>query len=223
MRKGSQRVKNKNIRPFANVENGLFEIKIKQLLECELIDEIIISTNDETIKDLAQPFLKEGRVSLDHRPDEYCSSEATTDKVVGYVSENIASGDDIILWTHVTSPLFDGECYKKVINAYFDQVKAGFDSLMTVEAMHEFLCDENGPINFNKGDVKWPQTQKLDKMFKVNSAAFITSSKVYKDQKNRIGNNVFMYESDKIESLDIDWEEDFVIAESLWKLRGKSV
>ena len=47
-RKGSERVKNKNTRPFAGIEGGLIENKIRQLLCCEKIDEIILSTNDET-------------------------------------------------------------------------------------------------------------------------------------------------------------------------------
>lgn len=50
-RKGSERVKNKNTRPFANIEGGLVENKIRQLLSTKFIDEIIFSSND---KDLLQ-------------------------------------------------------------------------------------------------------------------------------------------------------------------------
>ena len=40
-RKGSERVINKNTRPFAGLEGGLVQNKVKQLLETKLIDEII--------------------------------------------------------------------------------------------------------------------------------------------------------------------------------------
>lgn len=40
-RKGSERVKNKNTRPFAGDEGGLVEIKIKQLFATKHIDEIL--------------------------------------------------------------------------------------------------------------------------------------------------------------------------------------
>lgn len=53
-RKGSERVKNKNTRPFAGIEGGLIENKIRQLLCCEKIDEIILSTNDETCMKVAK-------------------------------------------------------------------------------------------------------------------------------------------------------------------------
>jgi len=36
-RKGSERVKNKNTRPFANIEGGLVENKIRQLLSTKFV------------------------------------------------------------------------------------------------------------------------------------------------------------------------------------------
>ena len=53
-RKDSERVKNKNTRPFAGMDGGLIENKIRQLLETKLIDEIILSTNDEKCMEVAQ-------------------------------------------------------------------------------------------------------------------------------------------------------------------------
>ena len=40
-RKGSQRVPNKNTRPFAGVDGGLLRIKLEELLKAKLIDKII--------------------------------------------------------------------------------------------------------------------------------------------------------------------------------------
>lgn len=57
-RKGSERVKNKNTRPFAGMDGGLIENKIKQLLGTKLIDEIILSTNDEKCMEVAQNMLQ---------------------------------------------------------------------------------------------------------------------------------------------------------------------
>ena len=47
MRKGSQRVKNKNIRDFSGIEGGLTYIKLSQLLEVKEINTIIVSTDHE--------------------------------------------------------------------------------------------------------------------------------------------------------------------------------
>ena len=56
MRKGSQRIKNKNIRDFSGIKGGLSFIKISQLLKVESISKIVISTDDDEIKILAKSF-----------------------------------------------------------------------------------------------------------------------------------------------------------------------
>ena len=52
VRAGSQRVKNKNIKPFAGT--SLLEIKIKQLKQIDLLDEIIVNTDSEEMLELAR-------------------------------------------------------------------------------------------------------------------------------------------------------------------------
>ena len=52
-RQGSQRVKNKNIKPFAGIEGGFISIKLTQLLKVEAIDKIVVSTNDVEVKRIA--------------------------------------------------------------------------------------------------------------------------------------------------------------------------
>jgi N-acylneuraminate cytidylyltransferase len=45
IRTGSQRVKDKNLRPFA--DTNLMELKIKNLLQVPELDEIVVNTNSE--------------------------------------------------------------------------------------------------------------------------------------------------------------------------------
>ena len=55
-RKGSERVKSKNTRPFAGIEGGLVENKIKQLLATKHIDEILFSSNDYIFRSIPVHF-----------------------------------------------------------------------------------------------------------------------------------------------------------------------
>ena len=55
-RKGSERVRNKNTRPFAGIEGGLIENKIRQLVATRHLDEIILSTNDEICMTIAKKY-----------------------------------------------------------------------------------------------------------------------------------------------------------------------
>ncbi len=52
-RAGSQRIPHKNIKPFADYEYGLIELKLSQLAKAHNIDEVVLSTNDENILEFA--------------------------------------------------------------------------------------------------------------------------------------------------------------------------
>ncbi|RAP27111.1 acylneuraminate cytidylyltransferase [Candidatus Marinamargulisbacteria bacterium SCGC AG-333-B06] len=213
-RKGSQRIPNKNIKPFAEHKKGLLEIKLNQLQDSRYINKIILSTNDSDIIKFAKRFPSK-KLFIDHRSDSLCSSETSTDDLISYIPSIISSKH--ILWTHVTSPFIHSLLYDKIIKMYFNSIKDGYDSLMTVTKHQNFFWDNTGPVNYNCKKEKWPRTQTLKKLYEINSAIFLTSINCYKKYKNRIGKNPIKYPLNKLESTDIDWPEDFHFAELLWQ------
>jgi N-acylneuraminate cytidylyltransferase len=51
---------------------------------------------------------------------------------------------------------------------------------------------------------------------------FLAKREVYIEQKNRIGQKPLLHVMDKLHSLDIDWPDDFIIAEIMYNnLYGK--
>ena len=52
VRAGSQRVKNKNIRPFA--DSSLLEIKIKQMQRIKELDGVIVNSDSDEMLDIAK-------------------------------------------------------------------------------------------------------------------------------------------------------------------------
>ncbi len=217
MRKGSQRIKNKNIKVFSDVIGGLTFIKISQLLKVEKIDKIIISTNDDEVKTIAKSF-NDNRIIIDDRPESLASSETLTDDLIKYVPSIIKEG--IVLWTHVTSPFVTDEIYTDMIEKYF-QINNDFDSLMSVTKIQKFIWNENSPINYDKEKEKWPRTQTIKPMYEINSGAFIANVKTYLKCEDRIGEKPFLYELGDKQAFDIDWQDDFDIAEVLWGKYGK--
>lgn len=212
MRKGSERIKNKNTRPFADKKFGLFELKINQLLRV-MVDRIIISTNDKEIIAHCEQ-LNDSRIFVDHRPEEYCTSATSTDNLICYASSLF--DNETVLWTHVTSPFIDENMYNEALNIY-RKMEPEFDSLMTVNKLQSFLWNKKGPINYDRKKLKWPWTQSLDTIYEVNSGIFIADSSIYLNFGDRIGNKPYLLETDDIISFDIDWESDFYIAEQIYK------
>jgi CMP-N-acetylneuraminic acid synthetase len=211
-RKGSERVPRKNIRPFHSYQHGLIEIKLRQLLAVESIAEVVLSTNDEEILDFAASLRNE-KLRLHKRVDTLSSSTTSTDELVGHAVELIPEGH--ILWTHVTSPFVNAEAYASIIERYRQALNEGFDSLMTTTEIHGFLWNAEAPMNYDRSIEKWPRTQTIEVVHEVNSAAFLNSAANYRQMGDRIGAKPFLYGMGKIQGFDIDWEDDFAIAQCL--------
>jgi len=71
------------------------------------------------------------------------------------------------------------------------------------------------PINYDRTIEKWPRTQTLKPIHEVNSGIFMAASNLYERFGDRIGKKPYLYSLDKLISHDIDWIEDFVLAECM--------
>ena len=217
-RKGSQRVKNKNTRPFAGIEGGLLANKLEQLLATERIDEIVLSTNDEECLRIGRKYAERStRLRVVERPDELCLDTTNLQDLICYVP-TITSAEHI-LWGHVTTPLADATSYDAAVEDYFASLDEGFDSLVGVTELKNFLLDAEGRLINNTTELLWPRTQDLAPLYEINHTVFLAPREVYIEQRNRLGRRPKLHVMDKISSMDIDWEEDFVIAEALVRSR----
>ena len=214
-RKGSERVKNKNTRPFADIEGGLVENKLRQLLATKLIDEIIFSSNDETSMEVASQYGGDSRLKIIPRPEELCLSSTNLQDLIGYVPT--VTDADHILWGHVTTPLAGAEQYDAGIKLYFEKLDEGYDSLVGVTELRNFLLDKEGKLINNSTPIPWPRTQDLEPLYEINHTMFLAKREVYEEQRNRIGKRPMLYIMDELHSFDIDWPDDFVIAEIMYK------
>ena len=181
-RKGSQRVQNKNIREFAGFKNGLIEIKINQLLEAHRISKIYLSTDDDDIIRFASK-IGDKKIILHKREAKLSTSSTSTDELVTHALNLIQEGE--ILWTHVTSPFLNSDKYDQIIEKYFDILNCGYDSLMTTCSIHGFIWSQNGPINYNRDEEKWPRTQTIEPVHEINSGAFMANARIYKKFSDR--------------------------------------
>ena len=49
MRAGSERIPEKNTKTFSGIKGGLCRIKLEQLVKCDLVSKIFVSTNDKEV------------------------------------------------------------------------------------------------------------------------------------------------------------------------------
>jgi N-acylneuraminate cytidylyltransferase len=215
-RKGSQRVKSKNTRSFAGIGGGILEVKLTQLLESKALSKIVLSTNDPLSIAIAHDLdpLAE-KINVIERPDALCLDTTILTDLIKYVPTIIK--EKHIIWGHATTPFVTADDYDKGIDNYFTKLESGYDSLISVMPLQNFLLDADANVfNYDADANRWPRTQDLPILYEINHAMFITTRDFY-EEGNRIGKNPYLYEQNKIKSFDIDWEEDFLIAEAIYE------
>ena len=216
VRKGSERVINKNTRPFSTYKNGLLELKLKQLQNSRLIDEIIVSTNDERCLEIAEEMqLLDPRIKAVKRPDHLGLGSTNLVDLIDYVPTLAES--EHILWGHVTTPFVTEKEYDEAIQIFHVQLQKGYDSLCSVKEFRNYLLNEEGKVVNNNLPIKWPRTQDLSPLYELNHAMFIAPREVYLKERDRLGDRPFLHKMQRIHSIDIDWLEDFLVAEALFE------
>lgn len=217
VRKGSERVKDKNTIPFAGIEGGILHLKLTQLLEVPEIN-IVLSTNDEKSIEIALSFNND-RIKIIERPKYLCLSSTIVEDFINYIPTIVNA--EHIFWVHATSPFVDSFTYKNALDTYWANVlfNKENDSLLSVTKFQQFLWDkeEKKLINYDRSIVKWPRTQDLKPLYEINHAFYINSRENYLKYNDRIGLDPYLFELDKIKSFDIDWEDDFFLAEEMYK------
>lgn len=214
-RAGSVRVHDKNTRPFAGRPDGLVGLKLQQLSETKRVHRVVLDSNDAKVLEIGRAHQAswKGKPELvvRERPDALGSSETTTDELVSYALDTLEG--DVMLWTHVTSPFADARVYDAALRR-FESLQPPHDSLMSVRRVQSFLWNAQGPLNYDPKKLRWPKTQDLEPILEVDSAIFIVDMALGRRLRDRVGNHPFLYELSRIESVDIDWEEDFSYAEA---------
>jgi CMP-N-acetylneuraminic acid synthetase len=210
MKAHSERVSGKNFRSF----NGrpLFRWILDTLLAVDEIDEIVINTDARTI--LAQHGLTDGpRVRLRDRRPEICGDFVSMNKVLADDVAHVPA--DLYLMTHTTNPLLSMHTVRGVIARYDEALAQGRgDSVFTVNRFQTRFYRADGSA-INHDPARLVRTQDLEPWFEENSNLYAFSAASFARTGARIGARPTMYEMPRHESVDIDDQEGWDMAEAL--------
>lgn len=209
----SERVPNKNLRNF----NGkpLFHVVLNSLLKSKYIKSVVINTDSALLKENIKINFPERVKILDRNIDirgNYVSMNTVINQDINTVDS------EIYIQTHSTNPLLKTETMDNAIENMFSLLdnSSSNDSIFSVSKVQKRFYNKNAkPMNH---DPKMLVTQHLEPIFEENSCFYIFTKESFIKNKGRIGVKPFMYEIDKIEAIDIDEPDDFIIAEALHKL-----
>ena len=202
VRAGSQRVKNKNLKPFAGTT--LLEIKIKTLKKVQGIDEIIVSSDSDEMLSIAEKH----NVSIHKRDEHFASNEVNNSDFMQNLSTIVDGGH--IMYTPCTSPLLSSETITEIVTKY-----RGYNlrNIVTATSQKHHMWLDGKPLNYNPSES--PNSQDLPDIYSINYGCCILSKEDLYEHKNVVVDPTF-YITDEIESIDIDTEFDFMVAEYIW-------
>lgn len=110
------------------------------------------------------------------RPIQYADESLPICEFVSWLGKSLEG--DHMMWACVTSPLVDSDLYEKAIALYFEKLKEGYDSLVTVTPFKHYLMDAKGPFNFSRGR-EHPNSQNLKKLYLFTNGIQITPREKY--------------------------------------------
>lgn len=214
MRHHSQRVPGKNYRPLAG--KPLFHYIIEALLAVPEIERIVVDTDSETIMDGLRITFPQ--VAILERAAHLREDRVPMNEILLYDTERFPA--DFYLQTHSTNPLLRPETIRAAIQTFLSHYPA-YDSLFSVTRLQTRLYDQLGrAINHNPAILL--QTQDLPPVYEENSCIYLFTRQTLVARRNRLGERPLMFEIPRLEAIDIDEEEDFILAEALmrWKDGG---
>lgn len=205
-RAGSKGIPNKNIRLLN--EKPLIYYAIRNAIDCEMIDEVIVSTNSKEVDIIAQQM----GAKVHWRDEQLCGDEITLDCVIYDAAIKHGTDDmDIVVTMQPTSPTLRKSTLESALMRFKEK---GLDTLIS--------CVNRPHLAWRQDDAgsKYPDYEKrLNRQYLppyyLETGAFFITKRAFVNPMSRLGQNVEVFEVEEDESVDIDTYSDFMVAEHI--------
>lgn len=204
-RGGSKGIPRKNVRLMNN--RPLISYAIRTALRTETIADVLVSTDDEEIADIAGMY----GAQVIHRPAHLAGDDVTLDPVIHHavsVYEEQNGSVDVVITMQPTSPLLKPETFDQALCSFFDMK---VDTMISAVNKPHLSWGEKDGTYFPLYE-KRLNRQYLPKHL-METGAFVITKREFVTEHSRLGKNINLYEVPEEESVDIDDYADWTICE----------
>ena len=195
----NERLPGKNTKLLGN--KPLIDFIQESLLNSKGIDERYVFCSNPEIEE----YLLEG-VNFLQREKELDLPTSNFTQIFNSFMSRIES--DIYVYAHATAPFVTVETIDDCIRA----VKSGkYDSAFCASKIQDYLWQDGRPLNFDATDL--PRSQDLQPIYRETSGVYVFTREVFEKYHRRIGVTPYVKEVSFRESIDINNQEDFQLAE----------
>ena len=211
-RGGSKRIPRKNIKPFLG--KPILAYSIEAAVACRLFDEVMVSTEDEEIAEIAKQY---GAKVPFYRSEKTAGDFATTnDVLLEVIDEYEKRGQffDVACCIYPTAPFVTAE---KIKDAMGQLEASDADTLIPVVQFsyppQRAMVIRNGQLEFKYLEYIDSRSQDLEKEYHDVGQFYCFKVPAYKENKKLMLGSILPYVVDEMEVQDIDNESDWKIAE----------
>ena len=199
----SERLANKNIRPFSGGQ-PLIHYILQTLTQVKNVDACYVYCSSEAIV----PYLPEGIRFLKRDPYLDLSTTPFNQVLISFAGQVEA---DVYVLTHATAPFMSAGS----IEAGVEKVASGeYDSALAVNRLQEFLWKDGKPFNYDVCNI--PRTQDLSPVYTETCGLYVYTRDLIVNQRRRVGDHPYLIEVSKVEAIDINEPDDFLIADAVF-------
>ena len=218
-RSGSKGLKDKNIKELNNKPMIAYTIEAAQ--KSKIFDDIIVSTDSQKYAEIAKkwgatvPFLRSPSLATD--------TSATNDVVLYTIQELKSLGFeyDYFMILQPTSPLRETADILGAVTLLFEKDANSVVSVCQAEHSPLYMntIDESLSIDGFLSEGIKTRRQDLPNYYRLNGAIYLSKVDYFLKYKSFYQEKSFAYIMDKRNSVDVDDEVDFMIAERLMELK----
>lgn len=211
-RLGSVRVKCKNLRLLAG--KPLIYYTIRNLQQATCFDQIYVNSESPLIGEVAQRY----GIPFYQRPAELAADDSLID---AYLYEFLCHVEcDVLVVVNPTSPFLTSQEIDACVAAF---VAGDADTQLACEDVRTHCFLHGQAVNFDT-DGQHPRSQDLEPIKALNFAVTVWDAHKFRAQFEAKGHAVYtgklgFYSFHGLSTIDIDWEDDFRLAEMLMKYR----
>ncbi|NOX66216.1 MAG: acylneuraminate cytidylyltransferase family protein [Chlorobi bacterium] len=220
-RSGSQRLQNKNILPIAG--KPMIVYTIEQALLSRHLEEVFVSTDDQEVADIA---IRYGANVPFIRPKELSSNDATIFDVVKHAVEYLKNSGRFfkyVLLLQPTSPLRESTHIDESIDLLEERNADGIISVCNIDHPLQWvnnLPENKSMVGFLRHDLKSRRSQDYEKLYRLNGAIYIAKvGPLLHNNSFFLESNIYAYVMDRLTSIDVDTDEDLLLASLLIEKR----
>jgi CMP-N-acetylneuraminic acid synthetase len=210
MKGNSQRVPGKNVRPIAG--KPLYHWITEELAAAQCVEQIVIETDADHIAEDARRSFPDAVVL--RRPDRLKGDTVSMNDLLAWHQTQLEG--ERFIQTHATNPMITAGTFDAAAAAFKEP--GPHDSLFSVNRWQTRLYYGDGtPLNHDPEVLI--QTQDLEPLYEENSCLYFFTRASFAKKGRRIGERPKLFETPPFESIDIDEEKDFTLAEFLIQQR----